>query len=188
MSPPEIQMLSLDSPRWKSFSTYFGSPEQVPQRLASWRESIGGPDEDLQWSELWEQFLHQFTITDAAYAAVPHVVGDLDRVAPRKRFDYLVELALIEGARQSAGAPELASDLAHPYYTAMAKARHLAVECLSLELPKIEFRYLLSILASLHGHGVLGDLIFHLDCLCGECPKCGEFVYPDEIQGSGYAR
>src|SRR5436190_888834 len=109
-------MLSLDSPRWKSFRTYFGTPEQVPQRLASWRQSIGSPDEDSRWSELWEQFLHQFTITDAAYAAVPHVVRELGRVELRRRLDYLVELALIESARQTdAGSPALAPDLADSY-------------------------------------------------------------------------
>jgi hypothetical protein len=182
-------MLALDSPRWKLFSTYFGSPEQVPQRLASWRQSIGSPDEESQWSELWEQFLHQFTITDAAYAAVPHVVRELDRVEPRKRFDYLVELALIESARQTdAGAPALASDLADSYHAALTHARRFAVGLLSLEWPKIEFRYLLSILATLQGHGVMGNLLFNLDCLCGNCPSCGECVWPDEIHDSGYVK
>lgn len=182
-------MLPLDSPRWKSFLTYFGTPEQVPQRLASWRESIGSRDEERQWSDLWEQFLHQFTITDAAYAAVPHVVRELDRIEPRKRFDYLVELALIESARQTdAGSPALAPDLADAYHAAVSSARRFAVELLSLEWPKLEFRYLMSVLASLHGHGGLGELIFHLDCLCGQCPKCGEFVYPDRIQDSGYVK
>jgi hypothetical protein len=182
-------MLPLDSPRWKSFSTYFGTPEQVPQRLASWRQSIGSPDEESQWCDLWEQFLHQGTITDAAYAAVPHVVWELDRVEPRKRFDYLVELALIESARQTdGGAPALAADLADSYHAAIREACRLSVMLLSLEWPKIEFRYLTSILASLHGHGGLGDLIFHLDGLCGQCPRCSEFVYPDRVQDSGYVK
>jgi hypothetical protein len=94
-------MVPLDSPQWNSFRTYFGTPEQVPERLASWQKSIGSPEEESKWSDLSEQFLHQFTITDAAYAAVPHVVRDLGRVDPRKRFDYLVELGLIEAARQT---------------------------------------------------------------------------------------
>jgi hypothetical protein len=182
-------MLPLDSPRWQSFHTFFGSPDEVPRRLASWRQSIGSPDEESQWSETWEQFLHQFTITDAAYAAVPHVVRELDRVEPRKRFDYLVELALIESARQTdVGAPPLATDLADSYHAAVVRARRFAVELLSLEWPKIDFRYLLSILASLHGHGEMGNLLFNLDCVCGTCATCGEVVYPDEIQDSGYVK
>jgi hypothetical protein len=35
---------------------------------------------------------------------------------------------------------------------------------------------------------VLGDLLFDLDGLCGECPKCGNLVYADEIQESGYVK
>jgi hypothetical protein len=100
-----------------------------------------------------------------------------------------MELALIESARQTDGSPPLAPDLADPYHAAVGSARRYALELLSLEWPKIEFRYLMCIVASLHGHGGLGELIFHLDCLCGQCPKCGErFVYPDEIQESGYVK
>ncbi len=178
-------MLPLDSPRWRSFGTYFGSPEQVPQRLASWRQSIGSPAEESCWWDLSDQILHQGTITDAAFAAVPHVLKDLHLVEPRRRLEYLVGLSMIESARQmDSGAPALAADLADAYHKAVAQARRFAVELLALEWPKIEFRYILSILAGLHGHGVLGDLIFNMDSLCGDCPKCGESVYPDEIQDS----
>jgi len=186
--PFDTKMLPPDSPCWKSFSVHFGTPEQVPERLASWRESIGGPDEASNWSDLWEQFLHQGTITDAAYAAVPHIVRELERIAPRNRLNYLVEVAEIEAARHETTSPRLPPDLGEAYHAAIAHARQLAVECLSLEWPKIEFRYLLSVLASLHGHGVLGDLIFYLDALCGECEKCGGCVYPEDIQESGYVK
>jgi hypothetical protein len=36
--------------------------------------------------------------------------------------------------------------------------------------------------------GVLGDLIFNLDALSGTCPKCGELVYPEEVDASGYVK
>ena len=76
-------------------SHLFRYAEQVPQRLDPRRQWIGNSNEEPQWSDLWELFLHQCTITDAAYAAVPHVVRELSRVEPRKRFDYLVELAVL---------------------------------------------------------------------------------------------
>ena len=183
--PQGNAVLPLDSPRWAEFEVYFGQPRQVPERLALWRESIGGPAEKRRWSELWEQFLHQFSITGAAYAAVPHVVGELNRISARDRFEYLVEIGLIESARQSEGAPALPEDLAPAYFGAVDEAKRLSAALLSLEWPKVEFRYVLSVLASLHGHGVMGDMLFHLDCICGEC-RCGEVVYPDEVQQSGY--
>jgi hypothetical protein len=187
-------MLPLDSSRWMSFRTFFGTPKQVPQMLGTWQrsigshdESIGSHDESSRWSDLWELFLHQCTITDAAYAAFPHVVFQLNRVEPRKRFDYLVELALIESARQNdADAPELAADLTDAYHASVVPARRFAIELLSLEWPNIEFRYVTGIVATLHGHGMLGDLIFNMDSLCANCPKCGEYVYPEQIQQSGY--
>jgi hypothetical protein len=133
-------MLPLDSPRWMAFSVYTGTPEQVPHRIASWRESIGGPDEDAQWCDLWDRFLHQGTITDAAYASVPHVVREFARVAPRNRFDYLVQLGLIESARQWKGAPAVPEDLEAAYYGAVTEAKRFAIDCLTLDWPNIEFR------------------------------------------------
>ena len=156
-------MLPLDSPRWAEFEVYFGQPRQVPERLALWRESIGGPDEKRRWSELWEQFLHQFTITDAAYAAMPHVVVRLNHIPARGQFEYLLDVGLIESARQHEGAPALTEDLASAYFAAVEEAKRLAVALLTLDWPKVEFRYVLSMLASLHGHGVMGDMLFHLD-------------------------
>jgi hypothetical protein len=100
-----------------------------------------------------------------------------------------MDVSLIESARQTdEGSPELETDLAESYHAAISQARRLAIGLLSLEWPKIEFRYLLSLLASLHGHGVMGFLVFNLDCLCGRCPKCDELVYPEEIHESGYVK
>ena len=160
-------MLPLDSSRWNSLNTYFGSPDQVPQRLAAWRDSIGEPDEASQWSDLCEQFLHQFAITDAAYTVVPHIVHELDRIAAEKRLEYLVAVAFAEAARQKEEAPVLLPDLGDAYYAAIARARDLAMECLPLGWPKTEFRFLLSILVNLHGHPVLGDLLFNLEYVYG---------------------
>ena len=179
-------MLPLDSSRWTAFSTFFDSPEQMPQRLTSWRDAIGGPDEASQWADLQEQFLHQFTITDAAYAVLPYLVEELARLTPEKAFEYLVSVALVEAARQQPEAPALPPDLADAYHAAIVRARRLAMESLSLDWSKAEFRYLLSALSSLHGHGVMGELLFHLDCICGTCPNCGTSVYPEEIPKSGY--
>jgi len=181
-------MLPLDSPRWKSFSTHFGSPEQVPMRLAAWRLSIGTPDENAQWTELCETFLHQYSITDAAFAVVPHVVQELPRIEPKWHIKYLAELALIDSARQRGwGESTLPCDLSHSYHAAIGNARRFSVELLALEWPPIDFRSLISVLAVLHGHAGLGDLILHLACIYGQCTKCGELVFPERIQLSGYA-
>ena len=125
-------------------------------------------------------------ITDAAYAAVPHIVHALSRVAPKNRLDYLTDIVFIDDDRRLPEAPKLPEDLAEVYHAAIGEARRLAIECLSVEWGKIEFRYILSVIATLHGHGFLGSMLFNLDSLSGPCPKCGEEVYPDTLQDSGY--
>ena len=74
-----------------------------------WLGAIGHEGEDASRQDLSEQVLHQYTITDAAYAVVPYVARELKRVAPAKRLDYLVVLGLIEAARQKESAPPLRS-------------------------------------------------------------------------------
>lgn len=181
-------MFPLDSPDWRQFHTYFGTPEEVPQRLLAWKHSIGSPDEERSWYNLYEQFLHQMTITDAAYAVVPHIVAELHRIEPRKRFDCcLMELAIIESARQSRGSSaKLPPTLAQEYYESIKVARQYAVELLSLSWTKVDFRFVISIVASLHDHGRLGDLIFNLDAICADCPDCGQTIYPELVRDSGY--
>ena len=51
-------------------SHLFGTPEQVPRRLAFCRQSIGRPNEDSQRSDLCKQFLHQFSIPPPPYAYI----------------------------------------------------------------------------------------------------------------------
>jgi hypothetical protein len=187
MDSDSPHVLPLDSPRWADFEVYFGQPRHVPERLGLWRESIGGPAEQRRWAELSEQILHQFTITDAAYVVVPHVVRELHHVPARAQFNYLVDVALVESARQREGAPPLSDEIAASYVAAIHSAKRLAVGLLGLDWPRAEFRHVLSVVASLHGHGAMGDLLFSLDCLCGTCERCGEVVYPEDVRQSGYA-
>jgi hypothetical protein len=187
--PSTTGILPLDSPRWKSLTTYSGAPEDVPRRIASWAASIGGPNEQSEWTNLSNRFLpecRQCLITNAAYAAVPHIVRGLNAVAPKKRLDYLADIVCIDDDRQIPNSPELPQDLAEAYHAAIDQARRFAIECLSLEWGKIEFRFLLSFVATLHGHGFLGSVLFNLDSLSGDCPKCGETVSPDTLENCGY--
>ena len=45
-----------------------------------------------------------------------------------------------------------------------------------------EMRYLLAAIAALKGHTALGKVLNDLDCVSGNCPRCGEQVYPQELQ------
>jgi hypothetical protein len=65
-----------------------------------------------------------------------------------------------------------------------AEALPLLAETLVWPHGPTETRYLLAAAAALMGHKKLADVLNHLDCICQECPKCGECVYPDELQAA----
>jgi len=178
-------MVALDSHRWKSFATYFGSPDELPNQVQRWQASIGTVGEKSAWADVSERFLHQSTITEAAYAVAPYVTSEFDRVPLLQRLNYLIDLGLIEAA-QFNGGPVVPDDLADAYLQSVQTSRRHAVQCLSLPWPQLEFRYLMSTIATLHRHPILGDLLFTLDSIAGSCPTCGDTVYPAEIQDSGY--
>jgi len=179
-------MLPLDSPSWSGFKTYFGQPSELPHRIRRCQQSIGTGEEETTWNALWGEFLHQGTITDAAFAVVPYVIQELGRIAPERWLTYFVELGLIEADRQRDTSPRVPADLSESYQNAVRHGRLIAVRALELELPRVEFRYLISALCSLHGHGGLGGILFKFDGMGDNCPKCGDWVYASEILESGY--
>lgn len=179
-------MLPLDGPRWLSFKVFFGESAELPRRIKAWQTGIATKREPTLRAELTEQFLHQFSITEAAYAAVPHVIVTLASLPPRRRLEALAEVGLVEAARQGDGTPRIPHGLSGAYTASIERARAMSLELFSLKWSKDEFRHLLSFTASLHGHGVLGELLFNLGCLGGSCPSCGEFVHLEEIEESGY--
>jgi hypothetical protein len=179
-------MLPLDSPFWDELNTQFGKARELPAQILRWQRAIGQPEEESCWDDLWSQFLYELQITDAAFAVVPYVAGELERVAPDRWLDYLWVLEHVEIARLKADAPGLPPALANAYQAAIKQAQRMATQALSLDLSKADFRSVVSALCSLHGHPVFGDLIGRLGGISERCPKCGEPVYHQAIQQSGY--
>jgi len=58
----------------------------------------------------------------------------------------------------------------------------LIAETLGVRHDVTETRYLLGAAAALKGHRKLAKVLQDMDCICGECPKCGEAVFPEELQ------
>ncbi len=172
-------MLPLDSDRWRTLKVYFGLPKDLPVRIKSWAAAIGTDRESAAFTELSQQFLHQFTITDAAYAAVPHVVDNLPRVPLERRIDYFDTLSIVEAARESLEAPECPRYLRTAYASSVRDARALAVAALSAQWEPRQFRYLLSAVAGLCGHSPLAELLWNVEARC-DCE------YLDKLQSGGY--
>lgn len=179
-------MMSLGDKRWRSLRTFAQSGRVLPGLLRRWQSALGSPTAEEVWDEVRDLFLQQMTISNAAYAVLPHMVAGLDRVPVGRRLDYLVDLGASEAARHSPGSPAFPAGLAEPYTAAIEAARPFALGLLGRRMSRANYRWLIGVVCSIHGHPGLADLLFNLDCVGGECPKCGETVYPEEIRGSGY--
>lgn len=58
----------------------------------------------------------------------------------------------------------------------------LLLETLAGRHNATETRYLLAVVAALKGHPRLAEVLEDLECVHQECPGCGEFVYPEQLQ------
>ncbi|MGD8474213.1 MAG: hypothetical protein PVH59_08810, partial [Anaerolineae bacterium] len=75
-------MLSLTDPQWGKLQSTYGDGTQVAELLA--RAASGNPF-DLWYDELFQELCHQYTVSEAAYAALPHLVAlAQDRKEQRK--------------------------------------------------------------------------------------------------------
>jgi len=78
-----MELVSLDSPRWKQLRDAYGSAELTPdliKRVADESDPSLSPDParlnvNSPWDEVWSSLCHQGTIYPATYAALPHLVS-----------------------------------------------------------------------------------------------------------------
>ncbi|HEX8200059.1 MAG TPA: hypothetical protein VF590_06200 [Isosphaeraceae bacterium] len=145
------------------------------------------PADVERFNNLWPWLCSEGTTWAAAYAAVPYIVELARRLTPEKRFDYLcfVGLTVICSCPGQGESFEIKPFLEEGYRRAIADALPLLAESLVYQHDATETRYLLAAVAALKGHPQLGGILEHLDSISGQCPICGEWVYPEEIQEAG---
>jgi hypothetical protein len=85
-------------------TTFFGNPEDLPKVLGAWLASIGSDQEvTIYRDDLFDLFLHQATITTAAFAAVPWLVDVYKKGETNLQGEYLTDVALLEANRITYG-------------------------------------------------------------------------------------
>jgi hypothetical protein len=185
-------MLPLNSRRWRTLESFCHAPGvpggvEVRDVLKRWRDAIGTSDAKRLYRQLRDYFTQQYSIMEVAYAVIPHVVKDLERLPPSDRITCLIDIGVTHLASVKPHQPGLPDDLEDDYLAAIEKATRIAERCLALELSKEEFRYLIAVICILRGHDGLGDLLIGLHAISGKCPKCGVSVYPKQIKDCGYS-
>jgi hypothetical protein len=184
-------MLPLDDPRWKELnhrnwsggkrSDWAPDAPYVPEELS---ELVKNPADRKRFNNLWPYLCSEGTAWASAYAAVPYAVALSKRLPPEQRLEYLcfVGLVVMCSCPDQGGSFEIKPYLLKGYQQALVEALLLLAETLLARHDVMETRYLLATAAALKGHGKLGKVLEDLDCICGECPKCGEYVYPEQLQ------
>gem|GEM_PF-2677564 len=134
-------MLPLDDVRWGQLTTFFGEPEKLPKVLGEWLASIGfDQEETIYRRDLFDQFLHQGTITNAAFAVVPWLVDVCKKGVTRFQVEYLTDVALVEANRlkygvygNRKGTAEYPEWLMPDYKQAIIESRDLADDAIEGE-------------------------------------------------------
>ena len=134
-------MLPLNDDKWKQITTFFGESEHLPSVIQEWLESIGTDREETIYREdLFDLFLHQATITTAAFAVVPWLVHVCQEGVTAFQIEYLTDIALVEANRlkygvhyNRQGTDEYPEWLMSDYQEAIREARDLVDDVLQAE-------------------------------------------------------
>jgi hypothetical protein len=162
-------MLSLDDDRWERLTTFFGSGKELPSVLRLWLASIGSDEEaTIYGRDLFDMYLHQATITNAAFGVVPWLVDVCKEGRTKHRVEYLTHVALVEANRlkygvyfNRKGADEFPEWLMADYHQAIVDARQLVEDALAME-PDEQWKLgLMKLRPALHGDADLAWSQWH---------------------------
>ncbi len=146
-------MLPLVEDRWSDLSHAYGRASNIPALLERAKTDIRpGHMSGTSWFDLWSALCHQGDIYTASYAAVPHLVAIGEaRQNSEHIFEPLFLTGCVELARLEGRGPEMPKALAASYYNAVAHAKALLEECLTLPWPTNYRSGILASIAALSG-------------------------------------
>jgi hypothetical protein len=156
-------MLSLDDERWERLTTFFGEPKDLPKVLRSWLAAIGSDEEHTFYiRNLFDFFLHQATITNAAFGVVPWLVDVCKIGKTQHRVDYLIDVAFVEANRlkhgvyfNRKGTEEKPEWLMPDYHGAIIESRNLLEDAMKADADEEKKRALTTMMPALYGNAEL---------------------------------
>ena len=153
-------MLPLSDPRWCQFQANYTDGGHVADILS--RAGKGEPLDDW-YDDLFQELCHQYTVSDAAYPAAPHLV----RIAssrPELRKELLILLGSCHASSESSNRGSISDEVMEEWRSSAEAAVPLLLGLLA-EHPESEsdLCYLLCSLAAVHGYPELATAIEGLD-------------------------
>jgi hypothetical protein len=172
-------VLPLTDPGWGELQSTHGDGTRVAELLA--RAETGTPF-DRWYHELFQELCHQYTVSEAAYAALPHLVA-LARENGEARKHLLVLAGCCYAFAQLPDTQPVPAGWKEEWRGAARDAIPLTAEILSAQqLSESDLRYLFVSLAAFHGHTSLALSLEALDAEV-ECPSCGTVFEPTNPMG-----
>jgi hypothetical protein len=162
-------VLSLTDPKWSELQSTYGDGTRVAELLS---HAASGAHFDRWYDDLFQELCHQYTVSEAAYAALPHLVS-----LARGNWEARKHLVVLAGScyafSQLPDAPPIPAELEEEWHATARDAIPLLTEVLSTGgLSESDLRYLFLSLAAFHGHHSLALALEALDAE-SECPNCG---------------
>jgi hypothetical protein len=153
-------MLSLSDPIWPRFQANYTDGAGVAGLL---RRAESGEPPDSWYDDLFQELCHQYTVSQAAYPAAPHLVR-LANAHPDLRADLMILLGACYAYAQSAPPVSLPAHIVEEWRLTAERAVTLIAALLTEpQTDQIELRYLLASLAAVKGHPGLAVSIEALD-------------------------
>lgn len=153
-------MLSLTDPRWLHFQANYTDGGRVANLLA---QAESGEPLDNWCDELFQELCHQYTVSEAAYPAGPHLV----RLA-KENMELRKPLLVLLGACHTFSEPlkthPIPTEFVPEWHSSSREALPLIASLLAQPQPsESDLRYLLSSLAAISGYPSLASAIEGLD-------------------------
>ena len=153
-------MIQLTDPKWSELKGNYGSGVLIAELIA---QAQAGAPIDEWYEDLFQGLCHQYTVSEAAYAAAPHLV----KIAASPEAPRMELLILLGGCYAFSDAPNDASipaGLEEEWHASARAAIPLLAELLAEpHSEEYELRYLLSCMAAFNGHKSLARALESLD-------------------------
>ncbi|HSF81474.1 MAG TPA: hypothetical protein VLA49_09585 [Anaerolineales bacterium] len=153
-------MLELTDPRWGELHSNYGNGARVAELIS---QAYSAEPLHRWYDDLFQELCHQYTVSEAAYAAAPHLVR-LAAAPGAPRTELLVLLGACYTFSIGTGHATMPAGFEEAWLSARQAAIPLLAELLAEPQPdESGLRYLLASMAAFNGFYPLAEAIEALD-------------------------
>jgi hypothetical protein len=158
----EIVLLSLNDSRWGNLQHAYGNATDTPTALLKLKNLSSNVALDGVWEKLWSSLCHQGKVFSASFAAVPHIVANLEQQRESISFNHFALPVAIEVAREKSNVA-VPTDTSDAYFGSLQLLSGFAFEFVSVKSSPELRRSALSAVAINFGDHAVAELLLEVD-------------------------